>query len=121
PLSARLAINLPAINVAPPLAQGAVTLVALTIIGGLITSRQAAAQNPNPGSVTTRNLDEPGRNPYAETVTFQGFCQSVPCDININFPAIPIGKRLVITDVSGILLLRGGVGGLQVRSVKLAV
>jgi hypothetical protein len=57
-----------------------------------------------------QNVDEPGRNPYHQTVTViqnvfhcpnGGFCEAF-------FPAVPTGKRLVVTYASATYFLSAG-------------
>jgi len=59
-----------------------------------------------------KNVDEPGRAPYDEYVEFSMFgCSFGGCTNYANFfgvilfdvPAVPVGKRLIITNVSGSL------------------
>lgn len=53
----------------------------------------------------TQNVDEPARNPYQEAIfavcTGSQFC-------NQNFSAVPAGKRLVVTNISGYADVTGG-------------
>ena len=46
------------------------------------------------------NVDEPGRNPYLSTATIPNICAgNTGC--NLLFDAVPAGKRLVVTSVTG--------------------
>ena len=60
------------------------------IIGGAITLTPAISQTV--AATLVRNVDEPGRNPYQEQKFGSGL---------MAFSAVPTGKRLVITHVSG--------------------
>ena len=52
--------------------------------------------------VNIRNIDEPGRAPYQETLRAQGgsACGTVVCGPQFVFSPVPANKRLVITHVS---------------------
>jgi hypothetical protein len=55
-----------------------------------------------------QNVDEPGRNPYSEnksTVDCIGFGTN---NCNLQFSPVPAGKRLVVTNVSGLIVVAGG-------------
>jgi hypothetical protein len=56
----------------------------------------AGAQQQQMRFSLVRSVDEPGLNPYQEEVI--AGCTSVPCQIQ--FPAVPAGKRLVVKHVS---------------------
>jgi hypothetical protein len=85
---------------------------ALALIAGYIgfISSDAALAQTRPALI--KNIDEPGRNPYQAFVTFSlttpstdnsYFCQQPP-DPPVCFllyPSVPIGRRLVIENVTG--------------------
>jgi hypothetical protein len=62
------------------------------------------------GTVNVRNVDEPGRSPYAETFSMVQMDQGCSttggnfqrCVYSGAFPAVPAGKRLVLTHAAGI-------------------
>jgi hypothetical protein len=75
----------------------AMLLLAITIFG--VPSGMAHAQ-AKPALV--RNIDEPGRNPYQQSISFQQNTFA-GCTINscvVTFNAVPAGRRLVVTYVS---------------------
>jgi hypothetical protein len=57
----------------------------------------------------TQNIDEPGRNPYQEYY-FSGSatCGSGQKFCNFDYSTVPVGKRLVVTHVSGYVDVIGG-------------
>ncbi len=71
------------------------TLAALALFAPSLT---AVAQRP----VLTRNADEPGRNPYQQTVLFNQTAANCPNDFYCvaNFDIVPAGYRLVVTYAS---------------------
>jgi hypothetical protein len=53
-------------------------------------------------AVLMLNVDDPGRTPYQFFLTMQGSCPiNNPCQGNV--PAVPVGKRLVLTNITGFL------------------
>jgi len=68
----------------------------------------AATTTPPPVTLI-QNVNEPGLNPYQHFVTFNqnsAYCYNFACVID--FPAVPAGKRLVITYASAQFALAGG-------------
>jgi uncharacterized membrane protein len=115
------------------------SLALLLVIAGVITSREAAAQNQNQGqgsapvtiigplplpvtgstSVTgpVTMVAQGDLLPYQENKLFQwgvGLCPVQLCDVK--FTAVPAGKRLVIESMSGGLISNVGV---SIQSVAL--
>jgi hypothetical protein len=83
----------------------AIGLAALTLIGSY-TAKPLWAQIK---SALVQNIDEPGRNPYSSTVFLsKAFpadnCVAAVCDALFN--TVPVGKRLVATNVSGNIFLQ---------------
>jgi hypothetical protein len=69
------------------------------------------------GTVNTKSVDEPGRTPYLAKQAFGLTCQPTTFEemrrgrqCNATFPAVPAGKRLVIQQVSGDLIIDSFVG-----------
>jgi len=56
-------------------------------------------------TIAATGAEEPGRMPYQETkvFSFTGFCVNGTC--NIDFSAVPTGKRLVIRNISAVFRL----------------
>ncbi|HEY2381334.1 MAG TPA: hypothetical protein VGK48_09155 [Terriglobia bacterium] len=82
----------------------AVSVVSLAVIStvGSKTVRAAVA-------TLIQNIDEPGRNPYHQAIIFgqdSGSCTPFVC--TVNFPAVPAGKRLVVTYASAYYSLASG-------------
>jgi hypothetical protein len=82
-----------------------------------MTSHEAVAEHPhtgtapitiiNPLPVPVRNVDEPGLAPYQEGRI--GTFLVTPCafaSCSVSFSAVPAGKRLVVTHISGRLQLQ---------------
>lgn len=68
-------------------------------------------QFANTTPLLVKNLDEPGREPYQQTVQIpeaNSGCPGSPCDSTFTFPAVPANKRLVIQHVSANLILFSG-------------
>ena len=56
-----------------------------------------------------QNVDEPARNPYQESFfSYLGNCPAGNQFCNFNYSAVPAGKRLVITNISGYVDVTGG-------------
>jgi hypothetical protein len=74
--------------------------IAAAAIALLIAAAQAASPPPPPTVV--QNADEPGRNPYQDSQTFnqttQDGCTQFVC--TLKFTPVPSGKRLVVTYAS---------------------
>jgi hypothetical protein len=72
---------------------------ALTVVGSF-TAKPLLAQIK---AALVQNVDEPARNPYQEAASFsQGSgCSGAFC--NVYFSTVPTGKRLVITNVTGVV------------------
>ncbi len=82
------------------------TAVALTLgVLGRFFAKPVLAQVR---AALTQNVDEPGRNPYQErqAYSFSGTCSGTVCITD--FSPVPAGSRLVITNVSGNLILGNG-------------
>lgn len=69
-------------------------LVFVTSMFFPLVAARARAQKP----VLTKNIDEPGRTPYTQTVTPS--CNIALLFCNANFNAVPPGFRLVVTHAS---------------------
>jgi hypothetical protein len=68
------------------------------------------------GTPSIKNLDEPGRNPYRALDGFgfgSGFTFNdgppPSCLVDITFPAVPTGKRLVAARIRGEIITNNGV------------
>jgi len=75
---------------------------------GLAPAAHAASEPPPPVTLV-QNVNEPGLNPYQKFISFnQGgaYCYNFAC--SVEFPAVPAGKRLVITYVSAQFGLASG-------------
>jgi hypothetical protein len=79
--------------------------VAAIAVVGSFTAKPVIAQIK---AALVQNVNEPGLNPYQFYVSFhQGFvfpsgagsCSGVQC--NFTLPAVPAGKRLVVTNITG--------------------
>jgi hypothetical protein len=72
---------------------------ALSVVG-LFTAKPLLAQIK---AALVQSVDEPARNPYQDGATFsQGSgCSGTFC--NVYFATVPAGKRLVITNVTGVV------------------
>jgi hypothetical protein len=55
-----------------------------------------------------QNIDEPGRNPYQETVTLIDGCPGAPAQCLLDFAAVPAGKRLVVKSISTFVSFSSG-------------
>jgi hypothetical protein len=73
------------------------------------------------------SIDEPGRAPYESLATF--FASSPVCAVagggtgcNLDFPSVPAGKRLVLTNITGVIFVTspGLVRDLQLGSTTVA-
>lgn len=53
-----------------------------------------------------QSVDEPGRNPYQETLSNTGCRGTTVC--SFNFSTVPAGKRLVVTHLAGYVDTAGG-------------
>lgn len=79
----------------------------LALVAGLVVSATALAQ---PKPALTRNLDEPGRNPYVESKQIAASvanCGTLT-SCTFEFATVPADKRLVITYASVTFMLTGG-------------
>jgi hypothetical protein len=72
---------------------------ALTVVGSF-TAKPLLAQIK---AAMVQNVDEPARNPYQDGAAFsQGSgCSGTFC--NVYFATVPAGKRLVITNITGVV------------------
>jgi hypothetical protein len=82
-----------------------IVLLTLILASWTLPSGADAASAPVSAVTVTQvqNVNEPGLNPYQHFVTFnQGttYCYNFAC--TIAFPAVPEGKRLVITYASAL-------------------
>ncbi len=70
----------------------------------------------------TKNVDEPGRMPYQNTVNISGItfgnCSNVLCAVA--FPTVPTGKRLVVEHVSVNMICSGSIDDFKMKSLTLA-
>jgi hypothetical protein len=83
------------------------TAICLVCLFGAFSTTPALAQRGGapPQGQLVQNVDERGRNPYQETqITTCGGTQHC----NFTFLAVPAGKRLVLTHVSGFVDVVGG-------------
>src|ERR1700757_351238 len=55
-----------------------------------------------------QNVDEPGRNPYQETEFDLSCSNGANPACNVDFAAVPAGKRLVVPHVNGFVDVVGG-------------
>lgn len=78
----------------------AAALAGGAIVVTFVTEGRAIAQAARAALV--RNQDEPGRNPYSQTVA----CLSEGC--SVTFPPVPAGERLVLTFINGGLFTSNG-------------
>ncbi len=111
----RMAISLRAWPAALALAVGAV---------GMVGTLPAAAQVR---AALVQSVDEPARNPYQEAL-FNVACRGTTV-CSFDFAAVPTGKRLVVTHVSGYVdtangtmpnsFLQSGFGGAAYASVPI--
>ncbi len=95
---------------------GLVFLFAVGLVGTFLTDEAFAQVRP----ALTKNVDEPGRVPYTQ---FFSALPGLATGCGLNFcdfypPAVPAGKRLVITDVYGVINLEPGA---SVNSLQLKV
>jgi hypothetical protein len=68
-----------------------------------------ANATPPPPVTLVQNVNEPGLNPYQKFIIFnQGGAHCYDFACTVEFPAVPAGKRLVITYVSAQFALAGG-------------
>lgn len=84
-------------------------LMAVTLL-----SVDALAQ---PKPALTRDSDEPGRNPYVQSLQVtQNVTNCLPslAQCSVILPAFPVGKRLVITYVAAAFFLDAGGNGAEV-------
>jgi hypothetical protein len=65
-----------------------------TVVGCWSAPKLMAASK----AALVQSVDEPGRNPYQE-IAFAPVTCAVPCQVS--FSKVPVGKRLVITSVTG--------------------
>ncbi|MDO9315012.1 MAG: hypothetical protein Q7T97_10750 [Burkholderiaceae bacterium] len=71
--------------------------VALAVAAvGALSALPAAAQTR---AALVQSVDEPGRNPYQETLSDLACRGTTVC--SVNFATVPAGKRLVVTHISG--------------------
>lgn len=63
---------------------------------GALSALPVAAQTR---AALVQSVDEPGRNPYQEVLSDLGCRGTTVC--SFNFAAVPAGKRLVVTHISG--------------------
>lgn len=77
--------------------QAGTALLALAAgAAGLLGTMPAAAQTR---AALVQSVDEPGRNPYQETLADTACRGTSVC--GFNFATVPAGKRLVVTHISG--------------------
>ena len=74
---------------------GLVLLFAMGVMGTYLSGDAAAQARP----AYTANVDDPARVPYQGSVRQWCFLADPACDFT--FPAVPAGKRLVVTHASG--------------------
>ena len=75
-----------------PPAAIALAVTALCAVGAAPAAAQTRA-------ALVQSVDEPGRNPYQETLSDLTCRGSTVC--SFNFAPVPVGKRLVLTHISG--------------------
>ena len=80
-----------------------------------------ALVDAQPKPALVQNIDEPGRNPYQEGKQFSA--NAMNCDnsnftCTARFPAVPAGKRLVLTYVSAFYGLSANAAAANVRVGK---
>jgi hypothetical protein len=59
----------------------------------------AASLQAQTRAALVQSIDEPGRNPYQETLSDLSCRNTTVC--SFNFGAVPVGKRLVVTHIAG--------------------
>lgn len=103
----------PTVTVAnTPLPTQVVNLPAVQTVNGTVSVANLPTAQTVSGTVAisnpvlpVRNLDEPGRNPYQETMfktcSGQGDC-------GFNYGTVPAGKRLVVTGIAGYVDVANG-------------
>ena len=76
--------------------------LAVPCCAALLAGALPAVAGAQPKPALVQDIDEPGRNPYQQTMSFVAGVST--CSNNftctVNFPAVPAGKRLVLTYVS---------------------
>jgi hypothetical protein len=85
----------------------------LVMTVGAFTAGHAIAQAVRAALVS--NVDEPGRVPYQFG---RDFLDCNPGNCLVQFPPVPPGKRLVITNISGDIATSVAVGTLVLPSVE---
>ena len=105
-----------AMSPSPASAQGGKPVTQVSIVDSvpLPISGSVSIANSSPLPVTlssstpvpVQNVDEPGRNPYQETVFALDCGGKQAC--NFEYAVVPDGKRLVITNVTGFVDVVGG-------------
>jgi hypothetical protein len=89
-----------------------VPITGSTTITGTVGAAQSGVWNVGITGqpLSVRNIDEPGRTPYQETLRVSGGknCGSVVCGPEFVFSPVPAGKRLFITDVSVSFVVSAG-------------
>lgn len=77
-------------------------LLALAVVGAL----SAPMAHAQPRAALVQSVDEPGRNPYQETISNTTCRTTTVC--SFTFATVPAGKRLVVTHISGYVDTAGG-------------
>ncbi len=85
-----------------------------TTVSGTVAATQSGPWNVGiPGTISIKNLDEPGRSPYQQLVGFTAACFQGPppsCLIEANFQAPAAGSRLVARRISGEIITNNEAG-----------
>jgi len=76
--------------------------LALTAAALCLAAPPALAQR----AALVQSIDEPGRNPYQETLSDLTCRNTTVC--SFNFSTVPAGKRLVVTHIAGYVDTAGG-------------
>ena len=106
--SLNVTVNNPSSNPVPVSTQGTTNISGNVNVSGNVNAAQSGTWKVG----ITGNVDEPGRNPFQQTFEFSAnppsACRSIPtspqvCDFQ--FPLVPGGKRLVVTNVTGLVFV----------------
>lgn len=71
----------------------------LALAAGALCAAIAAPAAAQGRAALVQSIDEPGRNPYQEAASDTACRGTTVC--SFNFAPVPIGKRLVVTHISG--------------------
>lgn len=86
-------------------------LLLAAVLAGLFTAGHFYAKPvlAQVRAALVQNIDEPARNPYQESFfSYLGNCNAGGQFCNFNYSAVPAGKRLVVTNISGYVDVTNG-------------